>query len=71
MDIYYKECRCTYGTYRVNGEDKPVFYLQSHPSDVKPYEVGFAEVQYGLWCHFLDTAEYEKMEAFLNRYGNE
>ena len=71
MDIYYKEGRCTYGTYRVNGEDKPVFYLNSHPSDVKPYEAGFEEVQYGLWCHFLDIVEYKKMEAFLKRYGNE
>ena len=41
MEIYYKGCLCTYGTYRVMAEDKPVFYLKESPSDVDIYKIGF------------------------------
>lgn len=65
MYVYYKNCKCVYGTYRLNGEDKPVFYYRSSPPDVAPYEVGFEEVHYGLWCHFLSDEEFEKIEDYI------
>lgn len=67
MEIYYKNCRCRYGTYRVGGEEKPVFYLLDNPTDVSIYEAGFEEVHYGLWCHFLDNEEIEKMNRYIKK----
>ena len=71
MYVYYKKRKCTYGIYRVNWEDKPVFYYQSSPPDVVPYEVGFEEVHYGLWCHFLSDEEYRKTEEYLDKLDRE
>ncbi len=65
MEIYYKNCRCTYGTYRVNEEEKPVFYLSDNPTGVNIYEAGFEEVHYGCWCHFLNEEENEKTNKYL------
>lgn len=67
MQIYYKGCLCTYGTYRVMAEDRPVFYLKESPSNVDIFELGFEEVRYGLWCHFLSKDENDKIEKLLEK----
>lgn len=70
MYIYYNKCKCKYGTYRVGGEDKPVFYLWESPPEVNVFELGFQEVHYGLWCRFLSDEENEKMKAYFKRPEN-
>lgn len=66
MQINYKGCLCRYGTYRVMNEDKPVFYLKDNLSNFNIFELGFEEVHYGLWCHFLTEEEIEKMERYIS-----
>lgn len=68
MYVCSENCKCVYGTYRVNGEDKPVFYYRSSTHDVAPYEVGFEEVHYGLWCHFLSDEEFEKIDDYIRNH---
>lgn len=29
------------------------------------FELGFEEVRYGLWCHFLTEEEIKKMERYM------
>ena len=65
MEIYYKNCRGNHGTYKVNAEEKPVFFLLDNPAGVNIYEAGFEEAHYGLWCHFLSKEENEKMNKYL------
>ena len=69
MEIYYKDCLCIYGTYRVMSEDKPVFFLKENPVNAEIWKLGFEEVKNGLWCHFLTEEEYDRMERYLESEG--
>lgn len=67
MEIIYKGCLCIYGTYCVMGENKPAFFLKECSSNVNPFELGFDEVHYGVWCHILNKEENAKMAAYLDK----